>query len=58
MPVYLFRCKNSHITELRASVDVKRLVCPQCGLEARRQAVYRDQYINGETVAKGGRCAS
>jgi DNA-binding PadR family transcriptional regulator len=29
------------------------IACPRCGATARRAAVYRDQYISGETVATG-----
>jgi putative FmdB family regulatory protein len=58
MPLYDYRCNEGHVTEVRAGYDVKTLPCPTCGREAHRIPVYRVQYINGETVAKGGRRAS
>ena len=56
MPVYTFLCNLcGHAFDLKTGVDIVTVSCLRCPGEARRQAVYRDQYINGETVAKGGR---
>jgi hypothetical protein len=53
MPRYDFCCDEGHVTEVRAGYEVTAVTCPTCGLEARRLSIYRSQYINGETVAKG-----
>lgn len=53
MPLYDFECRVGHVTEVKAGYDVTHLPCPTCGREALRLAVYREQYISGETVPKG-----
>jgi putative FmdB family regulatory protein len=59
MPVYDYQCDLcGHVFELRTRMDIVSILCPRCNGDARRVPVYRDQYINGETVAKGGRRAS
>lgn len=39
MPLYDFRCRADHSTEHLAGFDVSEIVCPACGLPARRSAV-------------------
>ena len=52
-PLYDFRCEEGHVTEVRAGREVQALLCPTCGRVAHRVPIYKSQYINGETVAKG-----
>jgi hypothetical protein len=54
MGLYDYRCVNGHTTEKRADRNLQHIICPECGEAANRVAVYQDQYIFGETVAKGG----
>ena len=58
MPLYDYRCSKGHKSEVKAGYDVKILPCLTCGRDAVRQAIYRSQYINGETVAKSSPKAS
>jgi len=53
MPTYDYLCGLGHTTEARQGFIVSAIPCPVCGRTANRVPVYRDQYINGETVAKG-----
>ncbi len=53
MPRYDYRCEDNHINESVQGMAVEVIPCPDCGKPALRQAVYRNQYISGETVAKG-----
>lgn len=54
MPLYIYRCRRGHETEMRAGYDDSCLPCPRCNRLAERVPVYRDQYISGETVARNG----
>ena len=56
-PIYDFCCPEGHTTEQRAGIEIDKIPCPTCGLPAKREAVYRDQCIFGETVAKHQRRA-
>ena len=58
MPLYDYCCEQGHVTEARAGYEQTSLPCPACGRRAGRVAVYEEQYISGETVAKGIRKAS
>jgi len=53
MPRYDYTCSNGHKTEARRGMACTAIPCPVCRHRARRAAVYQDQYIVGETVAKG-----
>ena len=53
MPLYDYCCGSGHVTEARRGRDCESILCPACGEEARRVAVYAEQTIIGETVAKG-----
>ncbi len=57
MPVYDFSCEAGHTTESRQGRDTDVIPCPTCGLPAKRESVYQDQSIFGETVAKSHRRA-
>lgn len=57
MALYDFKCPEGHVIEKRTSIDTDVVSCPTCGLPAVREAVYRDQSIFGETVAKSQRRA-
>ena len=38
MPIYVYKCKKGHITELIQSVKDKPLeTCPQCGEKVKKQ---------------------
>jgi hypothetical protein len=52
-PLYDFCCEKGHVTEVRAGRELQAMLCPTCGLVADRVAIYKNQYIIGETVAKG-----
>lgn len=52
MPLYDFVCKQEHVTEVRRKVECEAILCPACRRPAQRVAIYPDQYIIGETVAK------
>ena len=52
MPRYDYRCKEGDVTEAVREMSVTEIACPSCGGVAQRQAVYVDQHIRGETVAK------
>ena len=52
MPLYDFRCGEGHETEARKEMACSEIVCPSCGGVARRKAVYAEQTIMGETVAR------
>jgi putative FmdB family regulatory protein len=59
MPTYDFQCDLcGHVFELKTRMNIVTVLCPRCSGDCRRLPVYRDQYINGETVAKGLRRAS
>lgn len=51
MPRYDYRCLQGHVTEAVREMAVTEILCP-CGQPALRQAIYADQTIIGETVAK------
>lgn len=53
MPRYDYGCAAGHTTESVQGYGTEAIPCPVCGGEARRAAVYRDQFIRGETVATG-----
>lgn len=53
MPLYTYRCPNEHETDRRADLALEYINCPECEAAARRVPFYQDQYIMGETVAKG-----
>lgn len=53
MPLYDYRCVGGHVTEAKRGREVVSIPCPACKRQAARQAVYQEQYIAGETVAKG-----
>lgn len=55
MPLYDFRCKQGHVTEVGRGVDCQEILCPACGATAKRVAVYRDQTIICETGPKSRR---
>ena len=52
MPRYDYRCKEGDVTEAVREMSVTEIVCPSCGGVAQRQAVYANQIIRGETVAR------
>ena len=56
-PTYDFTCAEGHTTEKRVCIETTSIPCPDCGLPAKREAVYRDQCIFGETVAQHQRRA-
>lgn len=58
MPRYDYTCSQGHTTEAQRGREVSAIPCPVCGNEAQREAVYADQFIRGETVAKGARKSS
>ena len=51
MPRYDYRCPQGHVTALKRPMVVSVIECP-CGRAALRVAVYAEQHIIGETVAK------
>jgi len=53
LPTFDFECPNGHRTEKKADRHLVHIICPECGEAASRLAVYKNQYIQGETVAKG-----
>ena len=53
MPLYLFTCSCGHTTEKRTGYGEPFAPCALCGLPAKRESIYRDQYIFGETTPKG-----
>jgi len=53
VPTYDYCCELGHVTERRAGMDWESIPCPLCGRIARRVPVYAEQYIRGETVARG-----
>ena len=53
MPLYDYRCENGHVTERKADYALEYIDCPECDAAAGRVATYQNQYIRGETVAKG-----
>ena len=53
MPLYTYRCPNGHETDRRGDYSLVMINCPECEAAATRLAVYYNQYISGETVAKG-----
>ena len=52
MPRYDFRCGEGHVTEARREMACSEIVCPSCSGVAHRLAVYAEQLILGDTVAK------
>lgn len=54
MPVYDFRCEQSHVTEQRQGVEVNSIPCPRCGEQASRAPFYLSQYMQAETGPRGG----
>ena len=52
MPRYDYRCKEGDVTEAVREMSVTEIACPSCGGVAQRQAVYANQHIRGETVAR------
>lgn len=53
MPRYDYRCRScSEVTEAVRGYSVSSLPCTACGQPAERVAVYLEQTIRGETVAK------
>lgn len=52
MPRYDYRCERGHVTESVQGIGTDAIPCT-CGRTARRVAVYAEQFIRGETVAKG-----
>ena len=56
MPTYDYRCEAcGHVTEAKRGYTTHAVPCPLCGGNATRLAVYKEQAIRGETVAKGAR---
>jgi len=53
MPTYDYYCGCGVVTEARQGISVEAIPCPACGQSAERVPFYTNQYINGETVAKG-----
>lgn len=53
MALYDYCCEQGHVTEQRQGMSVSSIPCPLCGRIARRVPIYENQYIIGETVAKG-----
>lgn len=53
MPTYDYICGKGHHTEERQGFGVETISCPICGRKAVRVPVYAEQFIIGETVAKG-----
>lgn len=52
MPRYDYRCERGHVTEMVQGVEIRSIPCP-CGLSTERVPVYAEQFISGETVARG-----
>jgi putative FmdB family regulatory protein len=52
MPYYDYRCGKGHVTEQRRTMGCSEIVCPSCSGVAHRQAVYAEQAIRGDTVAR------
>ncbi len=52
MPHYDYRCSKGKITEAVHDYGVSEIDCPCCGGVAVREAVYAEQTIIGETVAR------
>jgi len=53
MPRYDYRCDQGTVTEATREMAVSEIACPDCGGVAQRQAVYANQAIRGDTVARG-----
>lgn len=41
MPLYDYRCKQGHVSEMRRGTEVTQVVCATCGENALRLSVYR-----------------
>ena len=52
MPTYDYRCSKGMITEAVLPYGTSEIGCPCCGGVAQRLAVYAEQTIIGETVAR------
>ena len=54
MPNYQYKCDCGLKWEQRAGYEDGALLCGRCGRWAKREQVYRDQYMSAETGPKGG----
>ncbi len=54
MPLYTYRCKLGHVSEVRAGFDDSVMPCPACGRPAPRAQFYLEQSVFTETGAKSG----
>ena len=54
MPRYDYSCRCGETFEAYAGYDDEYMACQACNRMARRQGVYRDQFISCETGPKGG----
>jgi ribosomal protein L37AE/L43A len=52
MPTYDYVCPKGHNHESRQGIDITIMPCLTCGKPAKRQAIYQDQCIRGDTVAR------
>lgn len=53
MPTYDYACTCGAVVEEVRGYDDSVIPCPSCGKSAERVPVYTEQFISGETVAKG-----